>query len=55
MLLQEHQMASDEIVFKSKIAKMGNKKLIIIPTAMFEMLKGFEDETIIVSVRKDKK
>jgi antitoxin component of MazEF toxin-antitoxin module len=44
----------DELVFKSRISKMGNNRIIWIPLAFHEMIKEFEDEDIIVSVKKTK-
>ncbi len=44
----------DELVFKSKIAKMGANRIIWIPLALHEMIREFEDDEIIVSVKKTK-
>lgn len=46
-------MAIDEFKFKATISKMGNKRQIIIPTALHEILKeGFEDVTVMITVSK---
>jgi antitoxin component of MazEF toxin-antitoxin module len=44
----------DELVFKSKISKMGNNRIIWIPLALREMIRDYEDEDIIVTIKKQK-
>jgi antitoxin component of MazEF toxin-antitoxin module len=44
----------DELVFKSKISKMGNNRIIWIPLALREMVRDYEDEDIIVTIKKQK-
>ncbi len=44
----------DELIFKSKISKMGNNRIIWIPLALREMIRDYEDEDIIVIIKKQK-
>ena len=44
----------DELVFKSKISKMSNNRIIWIPLALREMIRDYEDEDIIVTIKKQK-
>jgi hypothetical protein len=44
----------DELVFKSKISKMGDNRIIWIPLALREMIKEFQDDDILVSIKKIK-
>ena len=44
----------DELVFKSRISKMGDNRIIWIPLALREMIRDYEDEDIIVSIKKQK-
>lgn len=44
----------DELVFKSRISKMGDNRIIWIPLAFHEMIKEFEDDDIMVSIKKTK-
>lgn len=41
------------ITFKAKIAKMGDSNRIIwIPLALHEMIRDFEDEDLLVTIKK---
>jgi ABC-type arginine/histidine transport system permease subunit len=44
----------DELVFKSKISNMGDNRNIWIPLALREMIRDYENEDIIVSIKKQK-
>jgi len=44
----------DTLVFKSKISKMGNNRIIWIPLALREMVRDYEDEDIILTIKKQK-
>ena len=46
------QVKGDELVFKAKLAKMGDKRIIWIPLAFREMIRDYEDEDLIVSIKK---
>jgi ABC-type arginine/histidine transport system permease subunit len=43
----------DELVFKSKISKMGDNRIIWIPLALREMIRDYEED-IIVTIKKQK-
>jgi hypothetical protein len=44
----------DELTFRSKISKMGNNRIIWIPAAFHEMIKEYEKEDVMISIRKIK-
>jgi antitoxin component of MazEF toxin-antitoxin module len=46
------QTVNDELNFKAKISKMGDNKIIWIPAALHEMLKDFEKDDVMVSIKK---
>ena len=46
------QIVHDELTFKSKISKMGDNRIIWVPMALHEMIKDFEKDDIMVSVKK---
>ena len=47
-------LMNDELTFKSKISKMGENRIIWIPLALREMIKEFEQEDVVVSIKKSK-
>jgi len=44
----------DELTFKSRISKMGDNRIIWIPIALREMITEFENNDVIVSIKKSK-
>jgi hypothetical protein len=49
------QIVNDELTFKSKISKMGNNRIIWIPSALHEMIRNFEKGDVMVSIKKTTK
>lgn len=46
---------TDELRFKAKVINMGDKKILIIPTAFHEQLNDFDlEKRLIVSLREEK-
>jgi hypothetical protein len=46
------QQMKDELVFVSKISRMGsNNRIIWIPAALHEMVKDFEDKKVRVRIK----
>jgi antitoxin component of MazEF toxin-antitoxin module len=50
MSVIEQQM-KDEIVFISKISKMGENRIIWIPAVLHEMIKDYEDKKVKVRIK----
>ena len=50
----EKKRMKDELVFKGKISKMGDNRIIWIPLAFHEMIKEYEHNDIIVSIKRTK-
>ena len=48
-------IVNDELTFKAKISKMGNNRVIWVPIALHEMIKDFEKEDVIISIKKVEK
>lgn len=46
------QQDPEMLSFEANVAKMGDKRLIIIPKSMHYMLKSFEDKDLIVMIKK---
>jgi hypothetical protein len=46
---------NDELTFKAKISKMGNNRVIWVPRALHEMIKDFEKEDVMISIKKVEK
>jgi antitoxin component of MazEF toxin-antitoxin module len=46
------QIVNEELTFKAKISKMGDNKIIWIPAALHQMLKDFEKDDVMVSIKK---
>jgi hypothetical protein len=46
------EIVNDELTFKGKISKMGENKIIWIPMALHEMIRDFEKNDIMVSIKK---
>ena len=46
------QIVNDGLTFKSKLSKMGDNRIIWIPAALHEMIKNFENDDIMVSIKK---
>lgn len=46
---------ADPLRFKAKIVDMGSKKILIIPVALHEQLKDFDqNKSVIVTLNQDK-
>ncbi|CAN5484725.1 hypothetical protein BH18THE1_BH18THE1_21470 [soil metagenome] len=45
------QVVNDELTFKSRISRMGNNRIIWIPSALHEMIKDFEKGDVMVSIK----
>lgn len=45
-------IVNDELTFKAKISKMGNNRVIWVPMALHEMIKDFEKEDVMISIKK---
>ena len=44
----------DELIFRGKVSKMGDNRIIWIPIALREMIRDYEDDDIIVTIKKAK-
>ena len=48
-------IVNDELTFKAKISKMGNNRVIWVPMALHEMIKDFDKEDVMISIKKVEK
>ena len=48
------QVKGNELVFKAKLAKMGDHRIIWIPIGLREMIRDFEGEELMVTIKKSK-
>jgi hypothetical protein len=52
MSIASSKQMKDELVFVSKISRMGsNNRIIWIPSALHEMVKDFEDKKVRVRIK----